>query len=350
MSSYLPLTLVRREIIAEDAFAIELAAPHDASDLFVFEGGQHLPLRAMVDGVDVRRTYSIVSKPGGPLVLGIRRQGTMSEYLATVPVGSAIEAMPPMGRFRAAIDPSQPRTHVAIAAGSGITPILSIVRSVLAEEPDARVVLYYGNRTLSRTMFADAILSLKNQYLDRFTVHFLMSQEEQEIDRQYGRLNADTVKSLVSADLDPAAVDEWYLCGPATMVADVTAMLRALPVAGRIHSERFGATRQPIAVPVKEAVPSADSVEVTVTVDGRQRRFTMAAEGVVLDAAEAAGLRLPYSCRAGICSTCRAQVTHGRVAMDRNQALEDWEVEAGYILCCQARPLTASVHITYDDV
>ena len=348
MLTYHPLTLVRREAIAEDAVLLELAAPQALAEEFRFQGGQHLPMRALVDGVDLRRTYSIVSPPGGPLTLGIRVQGAMSRHLASLAPGATIDAMPPTGRFRAALDPSRARSHVAFAAGSGITPVLSIVSTVLACEPNSTVVLYYGNRTLSRTMFSEAVMALKNRYLDRFVVHFLMSREQQDVERQHGRLDGPTVRALLGTDLQPSCVDEWYVCGPDSMVGDVKALLEELKVPGRIHQERFGSASRS-AAPAAVVAPAVAGTEVTVTLDGRERRFPMGEAPSILAAAEAAGLRLPFSCRAGICSTCRTRVTAGSVVMDRNQALEDWEVAAGYVLCCQARPTSDTVRLTYDE-
>jgi ring-1,2-phenylacetyl-CoA epoxidase subunit PaaE len=349
MLTYTPLTLVRRETIAEDAVVLEFAAPSADAALFRFQGGQHIPVRAIVDGQELRRTYSIVSPPGGPLTLGVRLQGAMSRYLAHLPIGATVEAMPPTGRFRAVIDPMKPRTHVAFAAGSGITPVLSILSTVLTQEPEARVVLYYGNRTLSRTMFSEALLALKNRYLDRFTVHFVMSQEQQDVERQFGRLNAATARALIQTDLEAEAVAEWYLCGPDAMVSELKGLLTEMAVPGRVHQERFGTSQRAAAPAATVPTASVEGADIVVTMDGRERRFGMGQHESILAAGEAAGLRLPFSCRAGICSTCRARVTQGTVTMDRNQALEEWEVAAGYVLCCQARPTSASVRLTYDE-
>jgi ring-1,2-phenylacetyl-CoA epoxidase subunit PaaE len=353
MLTYHPLTLVHRETIAEDAVSLEFTVPDEWRGQYAFVGGQHLPVRAVVDGQELRRTYSLLQGTEGRLMLGVRVQGVMSLFLAALPIGSTVEAMPPSGRFRAAVDAAQPRRHVAFAAGSGITPILSILMTVLEQEPEAHFTLYYGNRSLSRTMFVDALFALKNRYMARLTLHFLMSREQQDIARQYGRLEPSHLEPLLAADLESASVDEWYVCGPDAMVGDLTGMLARRNVPGRLHSERFGVGAERATAPAARApLPgdAAGSVRVTVRMDGRERQFAMHPDATVLEAAEAAGLRLPYSCRAGICSTCRAQVTDGEVTMARNQGLEDWEVAAGYVLCCQARPVSATLKISYDDV
>ena len=350
MLTYHPLTLIRREPLAEAAVLLEFQLPAALAPWFQFEGGQHLPVRAVLAGQDVRRTYSIVDRGHDSLVLGVRVQGVMSQHLAALPVGATIEVMPPTGRFRAVIDATRPRSHVAFAAGSGITPVLAIITAVLAAEPAARVALYYGNQTLSRTMFAEALLALKNRYLGRFTVHCLMSQEQQELERHEGRIDAAMVRRVLASDLDSVTVDEWYVCGPDSMLADLTGALKESGVPGRIHAERFGSRARARPAPAPLLVTDAQVVAVTVTMDGRERHFLMDRQQSVLAAAEAAGLRLPFSCRAGICSTCRTRVVAGAVAMERNQALEDWEVAAGYVLCCQARPTTDKIHLTYDDI
>ena len=350
MLTYHSLTLIRREPLAEAAVLLELQLPTALATLFSFAGGQHLPVRAVIEGKDVRRTYSIVGRGHDSLLLGVRVQGVMSQHLAALALGATIEVMPPTGRFRAALDATRARSHVAFASGSGITPVLAIIDAVLAAEPAARVALYYGNKTLSRTMFAEALMALKNRYLGRFTLHFLMSQEQQDLERQGGRLDAATVRRLLASDLDGVTVDEWYVCGPNSMVADLTGALQESGVPGRIHVERFGSSARARPTPAPTLVTDARAVSVTVTMDGRDRQFLMDPQDSVLAAAEEAGLRLPFSCRAGICSTCRTRVVAGAVAMERNQALEDWEVAAGYVLCCQARPTTDKIHITYDEI
>jgi ring-1,2-phenylacetyl-CoA epoxidase subunit PaaE len=258
--------------------------------------------------------------------------------------------MPPNGSFHPRLDPARSRTYLAIAAGSGITPILSIVSSVLAAEPDSRVMLLYANRSLARCMFADEILALKNRHMARFDVQFLFTAEPSDQPLLNGRLGAAKLAEFAREWFDPRGVDEYYLCVPGSMSDEISSALRALGAGGEIHVERFGIEREAAAVAPKPPAGSSKQADVAIIIDGRRRSFTMPMDGeVLLDAAERAGMELPFSCRAGICSTCRAKVLSGKVSMGHNQALEDWEVEAGYILCCQSHPLSPQIEITFDD-
>jgi ring-1,2-phenylacetyl-CoA epoxidase subunit PaaE len=303
----------------------------------------------------VRRTYSICSERGGRhLRIGVRVQdeGGMSHHLARkVRVGDVLEIMPPTGRFIVPSTVGIGRSYCAFASGSGITPILGIMRELLAKEPVCRFHLFYGNRSMSTVMFAEDLLALKDRYLERLSLTFVLSREEQEVELCNGRLDQSKVALLGKSLFDPAAVDAYFLCGPGSMLADVKQGLVELGVPDeRIHMERFnvrtGAAR---ANPAVSPATQAD-VQVTVVADGRQRHFGMKKGDVtVLEAAEAAGLSLPYSCRAGVCSTCRAKVTRGAVSMQTNYALEPWELEQGFVLCCQAIPTTAELELNYDE-
>jgi ring-1,2-phenylacetyl-CoA epoxidase subunit PaaE len=365
-----PLTLTSRTLAAEDAVRLTLAVPKELCDAYAHAPGQHVALRVSLDGREERRTYSIVSPPGASeLTLGVRVQagGAMSRYLAEqLRIGDAIDVLTPNGSFHpAATAASEParRRCVAFAAGSGISPVLGIAASVLASEPESRFQLFYGNTGIGRTMFVDDVMALKDRYLRRFSVHFLMSREPQELDVFNGRLDAAKVRELAHGAFDPAGIDEYFLCGPGTMIDDIRAELARLGARGRVHVEHFtplgeaappaGATAMPAPAPVvaPRRLTAADALAtVTVVVDGRRRSFPVtAADEVVLDAAARAGIDLPYSCRAGVCSTCRAKLLRGTVTLDNNVALEDWELEAGYILCCQARPTSPELEITYDE-
>ena len=323
MLTFHPLELRERTRIAEDAICLVLRAPPELADAYRFEAGQHLAVRATLGSRELRRTYSIVSPVGGELKIGVRVQGEMSRYLADgLKVGDRLEALTPTGRFKPAIEPGRAKSYVALAAGSGITPILSIVATLLATEPLCRVLLVYGNRTIARTMFLDELLALKNRYLTRLTVHFLMSREPQEVALFNGRLDAARLRALARSEFDPSRVDEFFICGPGSMVKELGSTLRELGATGKIHAERFavdggavagaqpaaGAAAAAAAVPgaASPAASAVASAEITLTIDGRRRSFRMARDRLVLEAAEAAGLALPYSCRAGVCSTCRA--------------------------------------------
>jgi len=351
MLTFHPLELRRRTSIAEDAFCLEFRAPPALEEAYRFEAGQHLAIRATLAGRELRRTYSIVSPVGGKLRIGVRVQGEMSRYLAEgLRIGDTLDALEPTGRFKPTIEPGRAKSYVAVAAGSGITPVLSIVSTLLAAEPFCRVLLVYANRAIGRTMFLDEVLALKDRYLERFRVQCLMSREPQDVELFNGRLDAARMRELASTEFDPRAVDEFFICGPGTMVRELTATLRELGAAGKVHFERFaveGAAKTAIASAAPSAKPT--EAEVTVTIDGRRRSFAMQSGRTILESAEAAGLALPYSCRAGVCSTCRTKVVSGTVTMERNQALEDWEVQAGYVLCCQARPSGNRVELSYDE-
>jgi ring-1,2-phenylacetyl-CoA epoxidase subunit PaaE len=355
MLQFHPLPLAAREAIAADAVALTFTVPPELREAYRFKPGQHLAVRANLGGQSVRRTYSIVTSPGGPLSIGVRVQGAMSRYLAQgLQVGDTLDVMTPNGRFSPSIEPDASRSYVGLAAGSGITPILSIASSLLAGEPASRFRLVYCNRDTERAMFLPEVLALKDRYLTRFAVHFIMSREPQDADLFNGRLDGPRLRALAAQVLDVGSVDEFFLCGPGSMVDELSRTLRELGAPGKVHVERFSATpfgaRAATERPAAEPAPAAGPVEVTVQMDGRRRSFAMPASGPsVLEAAEATGLELPFSCRDGICATCRVRVLDGRVEMSRNQGLEPWEVEAGFVLCCQARPLTPRLVLSYDE-
>jgi ring-1,2-phenylacetyl-CoA epoxidase subunit PaaE len=352
MLTFHPLALRRRTPIADDAVCLEFDPPPALAGAYRFEAGQHLAVRAQLGGRELRRTYSIVSPAGGELRIGVRVQGEMSRYLAEeLRVGDTLEALEPTGRFRPTIEPERAKSYVALAAGSGITPVLSIVSTVLAAEPLSRVFLVYGNRATGRTMFLDELLALKNRFLGRLTVHCIMSQEPQDVELFNGRLDAARLREFARTEFEPLRVDEYFVCGPGSMVKELSATLRELGATGKIHIERFAVDGGGKLAPPALAASGArgTGAEVAVTIDGRQRAFRMLAGRTILESAEAAGLALPYSCRAGVCSTCRTKVVSGTVTMDRNQALEDWEVQAGFALCCQARPTSDRIELSYDD-
>ncbi len=348
--------------IADDAVALGFALPDELRAEYRFMAGQHVAVRAVLDGQEQRRTYSIVNPEGsGQLRIGVRTQagGVMSQYLTGgLHVGDTLDVLTPNGSFHASIESARARHCVAFAAGSGITPVLSIAATVLRQEPASRFQLYYGNTSTARTMFLDEVLALKDTFLSRFSVCFVMSREPQEFELFNGRIDRAKVLELARYDFDAAAVDEFFICGPGSMADEVQAALAGLGARGRVHVEYFAAAaaapavapaRVSAAVPAKAAA-AKDSSTITVVMDGRRRAFTMPMRGeVILEAAGQAGLDLPFSCRAGVCSTCRAKLLSGTAEMEHNVALEEWEVEAGYILCCQARPTSPALEISYDE-
>jgi ring-1,2-phenylacetyl-CoA epoxidase subunit PaaE len=359
-----PLEVTAIDRIAEDAVCVRLAVPQALRDHFKHDAGQYVTLRRVIDGREERRTYSIVTPPGAAeLRIGVREQtgGRMSRELATgLSPGERLEVGTPMGRFRTAVDASRARSYVAFAAGSGITPVLSLATDILAREPASRFTLIYGNRSMSRTMFLEDTLALKNRHLGRFSVYFVMSREPQQAPLLNGRIDAGKVEALAAQLADIARADEYFVCGPGDMVDAVRGAIQRLNPSAPLRFERFAAAGAGAgAAAAAQAGRTADAAElppaevlaqISVVMDGRRRSFPMAPADVsVLAAAERAGLDLPFSCRAGICATCRTKLKSGRAVMAHNIALEPWEVDAGFILCCQARPLTASLELTYDE-
>jgi ring-1,2-phenylacetyl-CoA epoxidase subunit PaaE len=354
-----PLAIAGRTTVAEDAIALSFAVPAPLREEFRFIAGQHLALRLRINGQEERRTYSIVNPEGADrLTIGVRVQkdGRMSEHLARhAAIGQVIDVLTPNGSFCAEANAKGPRSYAAFAAGSGITPVLSIAATALERNPGNRFQLYYGNTSTARTMFLEEVQALKDRFMTRLSVRFVMSREPQDAEWFNGRVDAAKIHEFARHDFDVPTIDEFFLCGPGTMAEDLQAALLELGARGRMHIEHFVAESRgaaPSAVraarPAKAA--SAGGAEITVIMDGRRRQFSMPLAGeVILDAAGRAGLDLPFSCRAGVCSTCRAKLVSGSAVMEHNVALEDWEVEAGYILCCQARPTSAALEISYDE-
>ncbi len=345
---------VRQE--TADTFSVALDIPDDLRPSFLYQPGQYLTLRTTLDGEELRRSYSICSGlDDGEMRVAIKLvpDGRFSAWAhGALQPGHLIEVMPPQGRFTVALDPAASRTYLGVAAGSGITPVLSILRSVLSREPGSRFVLLYGSRATGNIIFREALEELKDRFMGRFTVVHVLSREQQDVPVLWGRLDGPRVRTLLRGLLDAPQVDQTFLCGPETMIAEVSA---ALAEAGlppeRIHSERFTTGVLSLARPRTAPVPGAPPFAVaTVVSDGVRTEVPMEDGETVLDAALRAGLDLPYSCRGGMCSTCRARVIEGAVRMDVNYGLEPWETAAGYVLTCQAHPTTGRVLVDYDHV
>jgi len=355
--SFHPLKVTAVERAAEDATCVTVEIPMALRETFAHHAGQYVTVRRTVNHRDERRTYSIVTPPGGgTLKLGIRKQtgGLVSgDLAANLRPGDMLDVGTPLGRFRTAVDPNRRFSYVAFAAGSGITPVLSLAADIMAREPHSRFTLIYGNRSISRTMFLEETLALKNRYVDRLSLHFVMSREPQHTELLNGRIDAKKVAELARHLVEIESADEYLICGPGDMVDEVRSAIKALNGNAPVRFERFAtANSRPLDIPTKEPeAPSPQEVlaTITVTMDGRRRSFPMSPrDPSVLDAAERAGLELPFSCRSGICATCRARITSGAAVMTHNIALERWETDAGFVLCCQARPTTATLDISYD--
>ena len=340
----------------DDAVVVSFDVPADLAPAFRFQPGQHLTLRRAFDGVDERRSYSICAgRDDGELRVGVRKVpgGRFSGWLhGGLRPGDAVEAMPPEGRFLVPLDAAAARHHLGIAGGSGITPILSILKTVLATEPGSRFTLLYGNRTLRSTMFAEELEDLKNRYLARFALHHVFSRESTDLPLTEGRLDRTKIATFLRTLIDPSDVDHAFVCGPHALNDEAEAALREAGLTPeRIHIERFGV---PDATPGSAPPPAdpRDAADATITIvrDGVRREVAYHAHhGNVLDAAAAAGLDVPFSCKSGVCCTCRAKLLDGEVRMERNFALERHEVAAGFVLACQARPLTERVVLSFDE-
>ena len=332
---------------ADDAMVVTFDVPPALVDTFRFEPGQYLTLKHG----DLRRSYSICSGAGEPLRVGVRRVagGVFSNWLHdTLKAGDLLEVMPPDGRFGAALS-HNPRHVLAVAGGSGITPILSILKTVLARDPQARCTLLYGNRRAASTMFKEDLEDLKNSHLSRLVLHPVFSREVMDSPLHAGRLDRDKIATLLKL---LAPVDQAFVCGPHAFNEAAEAALQQAGIApARIHVERFGIP--PSASDATLHVPQpgdASTAIITVVRDGLSREVAFqAGDDSILAAAGRAGLDVPYSCRSGVCATCRAKVLQGQVRMDRNFALDTADVAAGFVLTCQAHPLSAQVVVSFDE-
>jgi ring-1,2-phenylacetyl-CoA epoxidase subunit PaaE len=345
---------LRRE--AADAVSMTFAIPQDLTDDYSFTPGQYLTLRTTLDGEEFRRSYSICSGPDdGELRIAVKKVdgGAFSSWAADeLRSGDQLDVMTPTGRFGIAYAPDQARVYVGFAAGSGITPILSIVKGVLAREPDSRFFLFYGNRSTGGMLFREALEELKDRFLQRFSVFHVISGEEQDIPILHGRLDGDKVRVLLRSLVPAASVDHVFICGPTGMSEDIETTCRAIGIAeDRIHVERFvsefGGKPRAKKLIKASAPPKAMA---SLTIDGKRREVPVAEDESILDAALRAGMDLPFACKGGMCSTCRAKLVEGEAQMEVNYSLEPWELKAGFILTCQARPVSDKVVVDYDHV
>lgn len=334
------------EPLTDDSAAVSFDVPEGLRQVFAFRAGQSLTLRRG----DERRSYSICAPVGRPPRIGVREVtgGAVSGWLVhQVRTGDVIDVQAPAGTFSP--DLTAPGRHGLVAAGSGITPMLSIAASVLQAHTDSAVTLIYGNRRTDSVMFADDVADLKDAHPARMRLVHVLSREPQEVDLFSGRLDADRLRRLLPATLEVMDVDHWWLCGPFGMVTDAIAVLTEFGVAStRIHRELFYVGDDPPSETRHEDPPPGPGADVTVILDGRTTTATVPPDVPVLDGAQRVRPDLPFACRGGVCGTCRALVTRGEVRMRRNFALEPAEVEAGYVLTCQALPVTDSVTVDFD--
>ncbi|MGQ3211354.1 MAG: 1,2-phenylacetyl-CoA epoxidase subunit PaaE [Shinella sp.] len=357
MARFHPLTVtdVRRE--TRDAVVVTLRPSDEDRAVFDFTQGQYLTFRRKFEDEELRRSYSICAgKDEGVLKVGIKRVdgGCFSTWVnENLKPGDTLEAMPPMGAFFTALEPETAKHYLGFAGGSGITPVLSIIKTVLSREPRARFTLVYANRQISSIMFREELEDLKNVYLGRLSVLHVLESEAQDIDLFTGRIDGAKCAALFKNWIDPKSVTTAFICGPEPMMLAIAAALREHGLRDdQIKFELFASSQPGRARRKVEQVNGADhaaACEATVTLDGATRIFKFPKHGQsLLDAALENAMDAPYACKAGVCSTCRAKVLEGEVEMETNHALEDYEVRQGYVLTCQCYPLTDRIVVSYD--
>jgi ring-1,2-phenylacetyl-CoA epoxidase subunit PaaE len=349
-----------REVLPDTAEAVVVAfdVPPELREVFSFTQGQYLTLRKDIDGQDLRRSYSICAGvDDGELRVGVRKVngGVFSNWInAHLKHGDVVNVMAPQGRFFVPIEPTARRHHVGIAGGSGVTPILSTMKTVLSREPLSSFTLIYGNRALKSTMFKEEIEDLKNKYLTRLTLHHVFSDEHTDAPLNMGVMNREKIGEFLSTVVPAAGIDHAFICGPFQMNDEAEAALLAAGVPEeRVHIERFGIApqAQQVDAVIHEArAGDAETAKITIIRDGLKRDISFTKDQPsILDAASAAGLEVPFSCTSGVCGTCRAKLVEGQVRMERNFALDKSEVANGFVLTCQAHPLTPHVVLSFDE-
>ena len=356
MSRFHDLTVTGIDRQTPDAVAVSLDVPSDLADDFRYLPGQYLTLAATIDGQEVRRSYSICSAPGeAALKVGIKKvlDGSFSSFVNDrLAVGDTIRVMPPEGRFTPELGGDH--HYLLIAAGSGITPMLSIAKTVLQNETASQITLVYGNKSTETIMFREELDDLKDRHMGRFSLVHVLSREAQDVDLLYGRIDGERISKLAETGLiDPATIDLTFICGPGEMIDSVSAAIMALGVPGKkIRYERFTVDGEmaPPKAPSKAAREAAEKgVSVTVLLDGVRREFCISdPEKTVLAAGKDAGLDIPFSCAGGMCCTCRCRIVEGTGEMAVNYSLQPWEIEAGFTLACQTRPTSDKLVLDFD--
>ena len=332
-----------------------LRVPAELAEVFSYLHGQYITVEIEEAGEPLRRPYSIASGlDDGEIRIGVKRTngGLVSTWLNdNLKMGDSLRVMPPQGRFTTPLQPALARNHLFVAAGSGITPILGILRSVLAREPLSRCVLIYGNRRQSDIMFLETIEDMKNIYLDRFTVFHVLSREQGDVMLLNGRINAARVTSLIETVMPAGKIDNAFLCGPGTMLDDVQEGLQKLGLGpNQIHREIFTPATGKRGAPITVGEPStsAGDAKAELVLDGRRHFITIAKGETIIEAAQRHGIDAPFACKGGMCCTCRAQIVEGAVEMAQNYSLEPWELQKGFVLTCQSRPKSETLIVDYD--
>jgi ring-1,2-phenylacetyl-CoA epoxidase subunit PaaE len=349
-------TLTVKKIVQEtkDCVAVSFHIPQNLAADFRFVQGQNITLKTSIHNAEVRRSYSICTAPfENELTVAIKKvpNGIFSTYANTqLKVGDKLEVMPPTGKFNTVLNATHTKQYLAIAAGSGITPILSIIKTTLATEPQSSFTLVYSNRSRASIIFFEAIEALKNKYIGRFNLIHLLSRERTDTSIHYGRIDTDKLTQL-SKLIDYKNIAEFFICGPEEMIFTTKDFLNNLSIDNKhIHFELFASsTPKKIITPIETIIDTAPKSNITVQLDGRSFDFKLSYQGEsILDAALQEGADLPFACKGGVCCTCKAKLVQGQVSMDVNYALEQEEVEQGYILTCQAHPITETVVVDFD--
>jgi len=353
------LSIAAIEKETENCVSITLAVPEQLTEIFRYQHGQHLVFKTDIAGEEIRRNYSICrSLACQQLQVAVKQveDGRFSTFAnQELRVGDTIEVMPPEGSFTITLDAVNSKNYLAIAAGSGITPVISICESILQTEKLSRVTLVFGNRSINDMIFRERLLALKNRYMDRFQLINLFSREVQEFDLFHGRIDESRILQLCESLIDASCISDVFVCGPQTMTESVGRAVRKLGIAEKhIHFELFGIERirTPTATTDKIVADGHDGEalkSISIIHDGNQTNTQISISGPsILDAGLSAGAELPFACKGGVCCTCKAKLVEGEVRMDANYALEADEVERGYILTCQSHPLTDQVVVDYD--
>ncbi len=351
-------TLAIAEIVPETAEAksIRFDVPAELRETFRFKPGQHLTLRAEIAGEEIRRNYSLCVAPQDDQVMVTVKRiagGVFSNWANDrLKAGDSVDVMPPHGSFTWDFEPGAANHYVGFAGGSGITPVISLLRTALLTEPDSRFTLFYGNRDSQSVIFLETLAGLKNAFMDRLEVHHFLAEEAEDIELFNGMLDRTKCDEILDHLVDPAEAAAFFICGPEPMMDAAEEALRARGVGReKIHLERFTAGRPPAEVEaqIQALQQEAQGLTMLVTLDGRKRRVAFdAAAGNILDSARAAGLPAPFACKAGVCATCRARVVSGEVEMAARYGLTDEEIASGYVLTCQSVPRGEGVELDYD--
>lgn len=358
MIHFHPLRVQKVNRETEDCVSIEFALPTELEETFRFRAGQSLTVRKTLNGEDVRRTYSICSAPqDGKLRVAVKKVagGLFSTWAnEELKAGETLDVMPPVGKFYTELDPAQKKNYVAFAAGSGITPVLALIKTTLLTEPGSTFTLIYGNRTKNSIMFREELEALKDRFLSRFRIYHILSREQTDTPLNSGRIDTEKLELLTNRLLDLSTCHEFFLCGPEEMIFCVQGYLTAKGVpAGQIHFELFTVPGQKASTVKTEEQEHSDAgpqATVQVKLDGVSFDFPLAFGGEsILDAALKQGADLPYACKGGVCTTCKARLREGEVKMDVNWGLEPDELAAGFILTCQAHPKTERVVVDFDE-